>query len=732
MPVRLRVLLSVFLVTGIVVVSSVIITFWFGNRVFITHAREQARREAINRLDELESVLKDAETGQRGFIITGDEAYLQPFDQAAADWQTAVDRLRSFHWVDVQSDEIEGIVRLGKQKMEELHSTIDLRRGGGMAAVLPVVREGVGKHYMDRLRAQVRQLKLRETKGLETDAALSDRATRLRTAVFLLCGAINLIVLYWGYRRTAETLKERDLALDDVRRRRLELQRQKDLLAVTLASIGDCVIVTNDKGNITFMNRVAEQVTGWNAADAVSRPTTEIFRILNEHTRLPVEDPVAKVIRQGTIVGLANHTLLIRKDDSEIPIDDSGAPIRDEKGNIQGVVLVFRDFSEHKRAEHELRVAKEEAETANKAKDQFLAMLSHELRTPLTPVLATLNLWEASEEIPTAMQPDLRMLRHSVELEARIIDDLLDLTRIARGLLTFSPETTDVHSLIEFLAGLSQSELQLKEIVTTLELNAQRHHVYTDASRLQQVLWNILRNAIKFTPPGGGIVVITSNNADGNLEIVVTDTGIGMTPEVMSRIFLPFEQADPSRSHRYGGLGLGLTISKALVDLLEGDLTAESPGPGKGSTFRITFPTADPDTAEAQTAASPSRHLEKVRLLLIEDHGDTARALSRLLENRGFGVLAASSIASALQAVEHEEFDLILCDLGLPDGSGIDFIKKVRSHLRTPAIALTGFGMQEDVERANSAGFDAHLTKPVNLPKLEATIWRLLNGGRDE
>jgi CheY-like chemotaxis protein/two-component sensor histidine kinase len=376
-----------------------------------------------------------------------------------------------------------------------------------------------------------------------------------------------------------------------------------------------------------------------------------------------------------------------------------------------------------------LRAAKNAAETANKAKDQFLAMLSHELRTPLTPVLATLNLWEASEEIPPALRGDVEMLRRSVELEARIIDDLLDLTRIARGLLSFSPENTDVHSLIEFLVGLSQSELQNKVLKLTLKLDAPRHHVHTDAARLQQVLWNVLRNAIKFTDQSGAITITTSNDAQDRLEITFHDTGIGMTPDTLSKLFLPFEQADPLKNQRYGGLGLGMAISNALVDLLDGEIRAESPGLGLGSTFTITFPTVDPATNGGESTTAPRKSQDKVRLLLVEDHEDTARALARLLESRGFTTQIAISVATALEAIDREEFDLYLCDLGLPDGTGIDLIRKIRETRQTPAIALTGFGMQEDVDRAQKAGFDAHLTKPVNLQKLEATMWRLLQAG---
>jgi PAS domain S-box-containing protein len=729
MALRLRVILSVFLVTAAVVAVSTFTTFWFGNRVLKVHAREQLRRDTIARIEQLESVVKDAETGQRGFIITGEESYLEPFDQATKRLPAELERLGQSPHALLTPDEIETVTHLIAQKMAELRSTLEVRRSGGFEAALPLVRAGTGKRLMDDLRAEVARLNEKQISALKADALLSDRTTRTRTLVFLVCALLNLGVLAWAYRRIAEALKQRDKALGESSARGLELQQQKDLLSVTLSSIGDCVMVTDTEARITFMNPVAEKLTGWKLDEAMGRQTSEVFRILNEHTRAPVENPVDRVLTHGVIVGLGNHTLLIRKDGTEIPIDDSGAPIRSGDGSVRGVVLVFRDFSEHKAAERELLAARDAAENANRSKDQFLAMLSHELRTPLTPVLATLNLWEASEEVPAALRGDVEMLRRSVELEARIIDDLLDLTRIARGLLSFSPENTDVHSVIEFLVGLSQSELQNKVLKLTLKLDAPRHHVHTDAARLQQVLWNVLRNAIKFTDQGGAITVTTSNDAQDRLDITFHDTGIGMTPETLSKLFIPFEQADPTKNRHYGGLGLGMAISNALVDLLDGEIRAESPGLGSGSTFTITFPAVDPAAKGSEPISASRKSKDKVRLLLVEDHVDTARALARLLENRGFTTQITPSVATALEAIGREEFDLYLCDLGLPDGTGIDLIRKVRETRKTPAIALTGFGMQEDVERAQKAGFDAHLTKPVNLQKLEATMWRLLQAG---
>ncbi|HEX5176395.1 MAG TPA: ATP-binding protein, partial [Chthoniobacteraceae bacterium] len=508
----------------------------------------------------------------------------------------------------------------------------------------------------------------------------------------------------------------------------MEAERQRELLKVTLASIGDSVIVTDTLGRITFMNDVAESQTGWSFRDANLRPAREVFRIINEETREAVENPVEQVLKTGAVMGLANHTVLVRKDGSEMPIDDSGAPIREPDGTVRGAVLVFRDFTEHKAARAELNAAKEAAEAANRAKDQFLAILSHELRTPLTPVLATLNLWEATEEFPGELRADVRMLKRNIELEARIIDDLLDLTRITRGMLSFTREDADVTQVIELVLGMCRPELQRKQLRVVTDFQAVHRHVHTDVSRLQQVLWNILSNASKFTESGGTITVGTSNDADANLHITVTDTGIGMAQETIARLFTPFEQGERQLSRRYGGLGLGMAISRALVDLLGGKISAHSDGLGKGSSFTITFPTCVPghegsDLETPSRAAPPA--IPALRILLVEDHSDTALALVRLLTRRGYEVRVAETVAAALCTAQSERFDLLVSDLGLPDGTGFEVVKKIRAIRSVPALALSGFGMEDDIRRCKDAGFDAHLTKPVNFQNLDTMILKL-------
>jgi PAS domain S-box-containing protein len=395
--------------------------------------------------------------------------------------------------------------------------------------------------------------------------------------------------------------------------------------------------------------------------------------------------------------------------------------LKDERGPVR-MIGAATDITSLKRTEEALQEAKQEAENANQAKDQFLAMLSHELRTPLTPVLATLNLWEMSEDLPSHLREGAVMMRRNVELEARIIDDLLDLTRISRGVLALVRERVDVHALIKLLLELTGSELTAKRIRVTEQLEAQRPFVDGDPARLQQVLWNILRNAINFTEQGGGITIRTFNDGD-EVEVSVQDSGLGMSQETLSKLFTPFEQADRQRSRRYGGLGLGLAISHALVQLMGGTIHAHSPGLGRGSTFTVRLKTSDETISSETPPAVVAPERRQLHILLVEDHHDTAAALIRLLQLRGHKVTHAATVAAAIEAAA--EHDLLICDIGLPDGTGYDVITHVRKRHSTPSIALTGFGMSADVDRALAAGFDAHLTKPVNFGRLEATMAEL-------
>jgi signal transduction histidine kinase/DNA-binding response OmpR family regulator len=364
--------------------------------------------------------------------------------------------------------------------------------------------------------------------------------------------------------------------------------------------------------------------------------------------------------------------------------------------------------------------ARMDAERANRAKDGFLAMLSHELRTPLTPVLTSVLALEAEENLPEETRESLQMIRRNVELEARLIDDLLDLTRISKGKVQLSREVVDAHLLLRNAVDICQSEIEQKKLALQLDLAATKVDLLADPARLQQIFWNLIKNAVKFTPKGGRLTINTTNEAHGELRVSITDTGLGIDPSALPKIFDAFEQADQTR---LGGLGLGLAISKALIEMHDGRIVAESGGRGQGATFSVFFPVAEGEARQISSSApSPHRSRKSMRILLVEDHEDTNRSLTNLLRRRGYHVQPATTFRAALDYAANEQFDVLVSDIGLPDGSGIDLLQKLNAARPITGIALTGFGMESDIRQSRDVGFSHHLIKPVDLNKLDSII----------
>lgn len=364
--------------------------------------------------------------------------------------------------------------------------------------------------------------------------------------------------------------------------------------------------------------------------------------------------------------------------------------------------------------------ARRDAERANRAKDQFLAMLSHELRTPLTPVLTSVLALENEPSLSDAAHDSLQMIRRNVELEARLIDDLLDLTRISKGKVRLSLELVDAHALLRNALEICAHEIKQKRLALQLDLASQKVQLKADPARLQQIFWNLIKNAVKFTPQGGQLVVRTSSERDGELKVEVSDSGLGIEAEFLPKIFDAFEQGERARA---GGLGLGLAISKALVETHHGRIFAESEGRHKGSRFTVVFPLSEEVGSHAQSPASPTlAERQSKRILLVEDHEDTNRSLTNLLRRRGYHVQAADSIRSALDLAEQEQFDVLISDIGLPDGSGTELMKSLQSHRPLFGIALTGYGMEDDIQKSYDCGFNHHLVKPVDLNRLDQLI----------
>ncbi|HEX7252912.1 MAG TPA: PAS domain S-box protein [Thermoanaerobaculia bacterium] len=806
-------------------------------------------RDVIGELESLSSSLRDAESSERGYLLTGIPEYLEPYQSCLATIPSRFNRLTT-----AMSDNPRQQLRLAKlrdlvvEKLRMMQDSIAERDHAGLEGAAQSVAAGAGQLKTDEIRALIGEIETEERALLQARTANS-RGTARTAVVSLSIGALILLaclILIWSLIRL--DLTKRRAAEDELRRSEAELR-------TTLRSIGDAVIATDRDARITFMNPIAERLTGWSEKEAVGRDSREVFRILHESTRAEVESPITKALHDGTAGGLISGTILLSRDGAERPISAMGAPIRDEKSKPSGGVLVFRDITEKRQAERDLQqfaaivsssedaivgealdgtitswnaaaerlfgysasevigrsidllepprpedstgvtllrirkgervqqydttrkrkdgervsvsitvspildakgrilgssriirdigerkraevalrassaaleTAKKASEEANQAKDHFLATLSHELRTPLTPALTSAQLLERRTDLPPRFRPAIELIRRSIELEALLVDDLLDLTKIARGKIELRRESVDLHSIIQNVADICRSDILNKHQTLVLDLRATEHHSEADAARIQQVLWNLIKNSVKFTPDGGSITIRTENPESKRIRISIVDTGVGIPPDLLARIFQPFEQGPNATLPRHGGLGLGLSISKTLVELHGGSIHAESEGEDRGSIFTVELAAfLERRFAAAARISDELATRKPLSILAVEDHTDTAQALAQLLDSEGHAVETAGTVADAVGLFRNRPFDLLITDLGLPDGSGYDLLGELRKIRPVRGIVLSGYGMDADIARSISSGFDEHLIKPVNIRRLIAAISRI-------
>ena len=530
-------------------------------------------------------------------------------------------------------------------------------------------------------------------------------------------------------------LRERQAATE-------ELRRNNDILRAVTEGTGDAIFVKDRDGRYVMINPAAAKLVGKSVDEIVGRDDTHLFDA-DTAERVMAHD--RRVLATG---GVEAEEKLYPLAEGQRTLSTFKVPYRAADGNVIGVIGIARDVTARRKAERDLHAAKEqaeaaqaEAEAANRSKDQFLAVLSHELRTPLAPVLTLASALEADRSLPPQLRDDLELIRRNVELEVRLIDDLLDLTRVARGKLVLDVETVDVHAVLRnTVRCCSADELARKGLTLETDLSAACPFVRVDAARLQQVFWNLLNNAIKFTPDGGRVKVSTSNeptapgSAPSRLIIEVSDTGVGIASELLPKVFDAFEQGADQVTRQFGGLGLGLAICKALVDAMGGRVSARSDGPGMGATFRVELePVESPAAADAAPTAPGAADGDGVtketpdgrslRILVVDDHVDTSRVMARLLSRVGYHVRTAGTVRAAVDAMRSEPADLVISDLGLPDGHGHDLMRRLReSHDGLKGIALSGYGTDEDVRKSHDAGFASHLTKPTDIDRLLETI----------
>jgi two-component system CheB/CheR fusion protein len=505
--------------------------------------------------------------------------------------------------------------------------------------------------------------------------------------------------------------------VDITERKRAEEELAR--LAAIVESSDDAILSKDLDGIIRTWNAGAERLFGYRAEEVIGRPVT----LLLPPERIREEGQILERLLDGERVERL-ETVRVAKDGRRIDVSVTVSPVKGQDGRIIGASKIVRDITDRKLAEEAMKTARDSAEhakaaaeQANRAKDHFLAALSHELRTPLTPVVMGLSMLQDRPGLDPAVRETLEMVRRHVEMEARLVDDLLDVSRIAQGKFQLTRSTIELCTIIQRAVEVCMPDIEARRLHFGVDLGpAAPYWVDVDVPRLQQVFWNLLKNAIKFTSHGGCVGIRC--RPSGNCVIVeVNDSGIGIEPQALARIFNAFEQADRSITQQFGGLGLGLAISRALVEMHGGRIEAHSEGRGKGATFSVRLPLCAPAgrPAAPAPAAPPQRAFRPLRILLVEDHGVTAKMMRMVLAADGHSIETAGDVATALELAGQHAFDLLLSDLGLPDGSGYDLMRQLRERgHKFPAIALSGYGQGEDIERSRRAGFAAHLTKPAS------------------
>ncbi|HVS40315.1 MAG TPA: CHASE3 domain-containing protein [Gemmataceae bacterium] len=523
------------------------------------------------------SSMLDAETGARGFLLTGKKEFLDPYDSAVAGIHGRIEHLRALT-VDnpTQQASIRELTERVDKQLALLAEKVRTRReqktwSGDAQDIDRLVR---GKAQMDGIRDTLDHMRQEEDRllALRDDQARSSALTAILSLAAVT--VLSIAFLTATFILVQRDRRQREHAADLVR-------QEREWLRVVLKGIGDGVVATDAQGHVTLLNPVAEKLTGWSEAEAVGRSVVEVFHIVNEHTRQPVANPAERCLREGVVVGLANHTVLISRDGTERPIDDSGGPIRSDD-RIVGAVLVFRDITERRQAE----VERQESE---RRRERFLAVLSHELRHPLAPLSNAVEILGMKGDDPSVVADVRDMMGRQIQQLTRLIEELLDASRVVQGKVQLRRERLDLAAQVRSTAEDHRAQAEEAGLTLTLDVPAGPVWMSGDAVRLSQIVGNLLHNATKFTDRGGRVTVRLSA-ADGEAVLTVEDTGMGIAAEAMPRLFEAFSQADAGARRDGGGLGLGLAVVKGMAELHGGRVRAQSAGPGRGATFTVWLP----------------------------------------------------------------------------------------------------------------------------------------------
>jgi signal transduction histidine kinase/CHASE3 domain sensor protein/ActR/RegA family two-component response regulator len=705
--------------------------------------------EVLESIDLALTRLVDAETGHRGYLLTKNRDFLQPYEGATAETHTLLGRLgKLVADSPAQQERARRLSALVDERLQEMARVLELSESGDAAGVTSRLSAGLGKRVMDEVRSLAGEMRAAEDTLLTQRAAQARLARRsaLAFGVGSLLVALALAVLAVSVERNFE---RRHLALMKETQARAAAERQALAAALHLQQIetfnksildhsGDCIQVLEPDGRVVLVNRPGLALLEVDDPDGlVGDYWTTTWLDDAGLARQAIDDAIAKGegrfhAFRPTVKGTPKWWDVI-----VTPIRDAEA-VDGAPATVQKLVTVSRDITEQKHGEQERaqllaseRAARSEAERAARLKDDFVSTLSHELRTPLNAILGWIGVLK-QQQSPDTLAKAIDVIDRNSRRQSQMVDDLLDISRIMSGKLRLDVQRVDVASVIEEAVASAQPAAAAKG-VRLVKVLGSAAIIQGDPGRLQQIVWNLVSNAIKFTPRGG-LVQVTLRKVDSHVQVQVSDSGQGITADVLPHVFLRFRQGDASATRHHGGLGLGLAIVKNLVEMHGGSVEAASDGDGQGSVFSVRLPLAHISARPEQMAEAleivPSALnslLNGVEVLVLDDEPDARDVVQRLLEDAGARARMASSAGEAIELLEQGFVpDIILSDIGMPDRDGYDFMQQVRRMdgevAEVPAAALTALARLEDRKRALMAGYQTHLAKPVDPAELVAMV----------
>jgi PAS domain S-box-containing protein len=740
------------LIVGVatLLIFGMVVTFWsFWQLEDSTRTRRQTT-SVLKKADELLTGLIDAETSMRGYLLTGDETFLQPYLAVRESFGGRQQELRFLTLDSTTYKHLDALAPLVTARMALIEQAVEYYRTGDQDAALALVRSGDGKRLMDAIRVEINSIIEIETGVLASREAQFETNMRFMFLVIIVASLLILMLsisfVNMAYREAQQRLKneihletqqflETEQALNvQLMQTNMSLQISEEKLAVTLNSIGDAVIATDAIGLVALMNPLAEKLTGWPRAQGIGRPVNDIFRIINEETRHFVSAPVAETLAHGTLHGLANHTILIGRDNSECSIADSCAPIRDRDGLVVGAVLVFRDVTERTRLDHllleknvELESARSVAEKANQAKSDFLSSMSHELRSPLNAILGFAQLMESETPPPTPQQlQSIEQISQAGWHLLKLINEVLDLTKIESGQVPLSPEPVSLAEIMHECKSMIEPQAQQHGVKLNFPSFETPIYVRADRTRLKQVLINLLSNAIKYNIHSGKVEVICSPGVEGRIRVSIKDTGAGLSQAQLAQLFQAFNRLGQEASG-IEGTGIGLVVARRLVELMGGTIGVES-SVGNGSLFwfELIAVGIPQFSSEVEYAATITTENEPVHvggwlhtLLYIEDNPANLKLVEQIIARRpDIRLLSAVNGVNGIEIAREVRPDVVLMDINLPDISGFEALQILGSDRATshiPIIAISANAMPRDIKKGLQAGFFRYITKPIKI-----------------